>query len=865
MSAQPPQPTITGPSRPETPQRRPQPTVLQSQDNDATMRPDANKAQPLTKKKRNHRGGKKKRTRRQSFALHEEGPELTDASRSRPGEDLQSVAKASFYRLQGRNHSNTSLDSEALLDHREQQNIRPRRQSMMGSSAFGVPIYETPSSYRPQYQNPFTTPGKNSNNDREDDIDEDERAPLIPSSSKSKSSGATFTYGGANNSRNNLQSSHRRASSKSSSRSRKKNTFDRPTLGLPLSDSYNVNYPPSVPGSPTLSATNRNMSFGDLIDLSNGRDDRDIFSESAIDDRSIAGSATRRQGRIERRSTIALDAEGDVCFPVEGMSEMADDEMAQRDGNLRHGNGLRRKRSKWPHLSMLDEWSRFEKEGRSDERRAKKITEPQLIGGRLRPIHRGWHRAEDDAPYRFTYFNEEFQSTIHSQTISELVQPGGSFKELFIPDRPVLEDSSESEDDEEESDRKSGNMNSQTRHVSGMGALDGGSRAPTRQGSIQEQKSDLRRGGSVSLADTESKAATSGEATPSGGRKSPAQEKEKPKRYGDRPTWWLDVLSPTEAEMKVLCKTFGIHPLTAEDIMMQEAREKVELFGNYYFVNYRSFEQDMNNEDFLEPVNMYVVVFREGVISFHFSLTPHPANVRRRIRQLKDYLILSSDWISYAIIDDITDVFAPLIQNIEDEVDDIDDAILQLHSQNPDGKLNKDEKQGDGDGTSGESGGDMLRRVGDCRKKVMGLYRLLGNKADVIKGFAKRCNEHWEVAPRSEIGLYLGDIQDHIVTMTGNLSHYEKILARSHGNYLAQINIRMNERQEQTADVLGRLTVLGTIVLPMNIITGLWGMNVWVPGQDYEGDLTWFWCLTAGLLAFGFTCFFLAKKVYKIV
>lgn len=71
------------------------------------------------------------------------------------------------------------------------------------------------------------------------------------------------------------------------------------------------------------------------------------------------------------------------------------------------------------------------------------------------------------------------------------------------------------------------------------------------------------------------------------------------------------------------------------------------------------------------------------------------------------------------------------------------------------------------------SGGDMLRRVGEGRKKVMGLYRLLGNKADVIKGFAKRCNEHWDIAPRSEIGLYLGDIQDHILTMTSNLNHYE--------------------------------------------------------------------------------------------
>ena len=50
----------------------------------------------------------------------------------------------------------------------------------------------------------------------------------------------------------------------------------------------------------------------------------------------------------------------------------------------------------------------------------------------------------------------------------------------------------------------------------------------------------------------------------------------------------------------------------------------------------------------------------------------------------------------------------------------------------------------------------------------------------------------------------------------------------------------MNERQEQTADVLGKLTVLGTIVLPMNIITGMWGMNVQVPGQG-DHHLYWFW------------------------
>ncbi|RDW85151.1 Cora-domain-containing protein [Coleophoma cylindrospora] len=869
---------------------RPQPAALQTPQGNAsssTLRLETTDAQPGTAKKKKKRGGKKRRLRRQSFAAStEDGSGMPETNQSNMDEAPRSAARESFYRVQGHNLSNTSIESEALLDHREQQSMRPRRSST-AQGAFPSQPYDSPSAYRrPSYSNPFvsseslsrnrprTARSKTISDAEEEDEIRDEQAPLLSSVGRAKSTSVANLAGygsyGGNSIPGRPDFGNRRSSSKSSSKSRRKTIYDKASTGfLTANEQYNVNYPPSMPGSPDLGAIDRDMSFGDVLARNEFSADRasprGSISSNVIDDASRSASP-RREPKFERRHTIALQAEEDVCFPIEGMSEIAEEDNFQRDGAYRRGG--RRRRGKWPDLAMLDEWSRFEKEGRSEERRAKKITEPQLIGGRLRPIHRGWHRAEDDAPYRFTYFNEEFQSTIHSQTISELVQAGSSFRELFIPDPPELSDSSE--DEGEEIDPRD---DAYIRHVPGQ---NGDSRAPTRNGSlIEDPRPDSRRGGSIrGLAGKTESNKSSGDATPSGIKSplpgsngNPNVKEEKPKRYGDRPTWWLDVLSPTEAEMKVLSKTFGIHPLTAEDIMMQEAREKVELFRNYYFVNYRTFEQDMNNEDFLEPVNMYVVVFREGVISFHFSLTPHPANVRRRIRQLKDFMILSSDWISYAIIDDITDVFAPLIQNIEDEVDDIDDAILKLHSPVEDEKSNSNnEKRSEaGDATSGERGGDMLRRVGDCRKKVMGLYRLLGNKADVIKGFAKRCNEHWEVAPRSEIGLYLGDIQDHIVTMTGNLSHYEKILARSHGNYLAQINIRMNERQEQTADVLGKLTVLGTIVLPMNIITGLWGMNVWVPGQAYEGDLTWFWCITAGLLLFGLSCFYIAKLLYRIV
>ena len=596
--------------------------------------------------------------------------------------------------------------------------------------------------------------------------------------------------------------------------------------------SHDVNNPPSVPNSPKLGP---DSTYGDVMDVSSfGRSPEDrrnrdqlINIDNDMDNEAF-GSSPPRNAHDHRRHTIAGPAEEDVCFPIEGMSTIGEDDYETHDQASSEQPGQRRRRFKqWPDLSVLDEWSREEKEYRSDGVRAKKISEPVLVNGRLRPQKHGWHRAEEDAPYRFTYFNEEISSTIHSQTISELLQPGQNFGELFVPDPPELSD--ESSDDEDIMSVQ-GNQNKVDLSPHNQSRL--GTRHSSIIGDVKTLSQD-----------------NSGEATPS--QSNPQGTPDKSKRYGERPSFWLDVLSPTDAEMKVISKTFGIHPLTAEDILMQEDREKVELFRHYYLVNYRSFEQDRNSEDYLQPVNMYVVVFREGVISFHFSMTPHPANVRRRIRQLNKSLIISADWISYAIIDDITDVFQPTIQEIEEEVDDIDESILQLHNASENKEIERDrEKVRDSKerGSDGRSdvgapvsrGSDMLQRVGQARRTVMRVQRLLGNKADVIKGFAKRCNERWEIAPRSDIGLFLGDIQDHVVTMTSNLSHYETLLSRAHSNYLAQINIRMNERQEQTADVLGKLTVLGTIVLPMNIITGMWGMNVLVPGQDID-NLYWFW------------------------
>lgn len=187
--------------------------------------------------------------------------------------------------------------------------------------------------------------------------------------------------------------------------------------------------------------------------------------------------------------------------------------------------------------------------------------------------------------------------------------------------------------------------------------------------------------------------------------------------------------------------------------------------------------------------------------------------MRRRIHQLKDFIKVTPEWINYALIDNITDGFAPLIQHTELEVDSIDDLVLVLN---------------------GSEQNDMLRRIGSCRKTVMQLLRLLGPKADVLRSLIKRYEDKAkemdymrsldnatpeteldEVKAHHEVTLYLGDIQDHIITMLQNVNHYDLILGRAHRNYLGQITIELSQAGNTTNEVINRLTFFATIIVPL--------------------------------------------------
>ena len=303
--------------------------------------------------------------------------------------------------------------------------------------------------------------------------------------------------------------------------------------------------------------------------------------------------------------------------------------------------------------------------------------------------------------------------------------------------------------------------------------------------------------------------------------------------------WWLDALNATEDEIAALCKAFGVHSLTREDIVTQDPREKIELFKTYYFVSMRSFYQNKEHEDYLEPVSHYAIVFKQGLLTFSSHQGPHSKNMLQRIGRLRDYLSLNSDWVCYALIDDIVDSFMPVIRDVETEVDNIEDEIFIARD---------------------EDARPILQKIADSRKKSLALLRLLNTKPDVIKGFAKRCNEGYAAAPSTNVGLYLSDIQDHILTYRDNLTHSEQMLSRLHNNFLAQLNVEHIASGNKVNKLLGKVTLVATILVPLNLVTGLFGMNVTIPGQD-TGSLNWFFGIMSIILAMVIIAITVAKKM----
>ncbi|KAI9021637.1 hypothetical protein CLU79DRAFT_702710, partial [Phycomyces nitens] len=324
--------------------------------------------------------------------------------------------------------------------------------------------------------------------------------------------------------------------------------------------------------------------------------------------------------------------------------------------------------------------------------------------------------------------------------------------------------------------------------------------------------------------------------------------------------YWININSPSPKEFKDITRIFGIHSITAQVITANEVRVKCDIYKNYMFSCYRTLKQE---DDRSRSTNIYCLLYKKFLLTIHYGDAPQLIPVCRRIERLKDYIVITSDWINYAILNEIVDSLVPIVHQTETRVNEIEEDVLHFR---------------------GEHSFSILSRIGLCRKEIANIQRLVEIKEDIVRTLTKRLNdskrrttsglfglncppslptnsEERLVVP--DVPLYLGDVQDHILSMLNGLIHHEAVLARSHSNYLAHVSNNLTKAANSTNEVVGRLTIIATVFVPVNIAVGLWGMNVSVPG-GHANSFVHFTCIICSIIGYGICALIIASRYFQL-
>jgi magnesium transporter len=273
--------------------------------------------------------------------------------------------------------------------------------------------------------------------------------------------------------------------------------------------------------------------------------------------------------------------------------------------------------------------------------------------------------------------------------------------------------------------------------------------------------------------------------------------------------FWLDLDAPGREERAKLGEIFGFHPLALEDTEHFGQRPKLDDYGDYVFlVFYGAWQHRDNDPDPLREVNMF--------ISGHYVITIHrdPLPPFEKEREELDGRVLHSEqFLLYRILDTLVDSFFPLLGDMDEEIDELESALL----------AHPDERQ--------------LQRLFALKRQLVAMRKVITPQRDLFANSVDRIAE----LPGLQLDErdYFRDIYDHLIRISDLIDSYRDLLSGATDLYLSTVSNRQN-------DVMKQLTVIATIFLPLGFITGFFGQNFgFLVTHLLTGELT-FWLVGVG-------------------
>jgi magnesium transporter len=272
--------------------------------------------------------------------------------------------------------------------------------------------------------------------------------------------------------------------------------------------------------------------------------------------------------------------------------------------------------------------------------------------------------------------------------------------------------------------------------------------------------------------------------------------------------FWLDLDAPSDADIDTLDDLFHFHPLAMEDLRKKGQRPKLEDFGDYMFlVYYGALDPEAGTGVHLEEVHSF--------ISGSYLVTVHDGECSTldEVRKRLDALPPSSEqFVVYRVLDALTDTFFPLLEDLEDRLEKLDEEIFSAPSP------------------------DHLQPLTELRRDLVELGRVATPQRDML---ARHVDDILEIPGlQADSRNYFRDLYDHAIRISDQIDSYRDLLIGSRDAYLSVTSNRLNQITKQ-------LTLVATIFLPLSFVVGFFGQNFgWmVRNINNAAD---FWVIGAG-------------------
>jgi len=273
---------------------------------------------------------------------------------------------------------------------------------------------------------------------------------------------------------------------------------------------------------------------------------------------------------------------------------------------------------------------------------------------------------------------------------------------------------------------------------------------------------------------------------------------------------WINIERPRAPERGWLEEHFDFHALDYEDVFSRNQRPKVDEYDEYLFVvlHFPRFDKAVGR---LNAAELDVFVGPDYVITLPNARVDAVEYLFERCRTRDDVresvFSKGAGYLLYKIVDDCVDASFPMLNKMGNKLERIEDDIFEDRTR------------------------ELVRDISDVKQEIINFRKIVRPQRSALKDL-----ERTKRYIPENLEIYFDDINDASERIWDMLENYKEVVEALEATNESALSHRLN-------DVLRVLTAFSVMMLPLTLISGIWGMNVGVPG---EGSMHAFW----GVIAF---------------